>query len=199
MPEGLTASAGASGTSEIRSDIAALPNLGWYLVLPRNGSRNPNPQVAERKSPQPSRHRSAAVKAVVLVEAAIVVKGAAACIEVALLGIEPMLLVPIRPFTLILAPSIVRWGRRRFTIHGSADPLQDITRALRMRRHRAQHENQRKCQDRPLYHFTLPCAVNQKRVCAAVSNTAERASVPVAILVPLDDARGSAKGCRRPG
>src|SRR5215468_9844576 len=56
MPEGLTASAGASGTSEVRSDIAALPNLGCYLVLPRNGSRNPGPQVAWATdySPRPS-------------------------------------------------------------------------------------------------------------------------------------------------
>src|SRR5437868_12180059 len=51
MPEGLTAWAGASGTSAILSVIAALPNLGWYLVLPRNGARNPRPQVAKAKPP----------------------------------------------------------------------------------------------------------------------------------------------------
>src|SRR5437762_6524519 len=68
-----------------------------------------------------------------------------------------MLLVPIGPLALMLTPTVVRRGRRRLAIHGSADPLQYITRALRVRRRRIKHENQRKSQDRPLYHFTLPC------------------------------------------
>jgi len=55
MPEGLTASAGAVGTSVVLSVIAALPKTWIYIgvVLPRDGSHNPSPQVAEAESPQP--------------------------------------------------------------------------------------------------------------------------------------------------
>src|SRR5437868_3192772 len=99
---------------------------------------------------------SAAIKAVFLVEAALVLQRPAARVEVALLFIEPMLLVPIGPLALMLTPTILRRRRRRLAIHGSADPLQNITRALRVRRHRIHHKSQRKSQDRPLNHLTLP-------------------------------------------
>src|SRR5690349_8374219 len=39
MPEGLTASVGAAGTSEVLSVTMAIPISVPYLVLPRNGSR----------------------------------------------------------------------------------------------------------------------------------------------------------------
>src|SRR5437868_10186412 len=102
IPEGLTASAGASGTSAILSVIAALPNLGWYLVLPRNGSRNPTPQVAGAKPPLARALGSAAIKAVFLVVASLVVQRPAARIERALFFVEAMLLVPISPLALTL-------------------------------------------------------------------------------------------------
>src|SRR6516164_8841326 len=51
IPEGLTASVGAAGTSEILSVIAALPNLGLYLVLPRDGPCKPSWQIVERNLP----------------------------------------------------------------------------------------------------------------------------------------------------
>src|SRR5947207_646058 len=103
-----------------------------------------------------------------------------------------MLLVPIGPLALMLTPTVVRRGRRRLAIHGSADPLQYITRTLRVRRHRIKHEHQRKSQDRPLYHFNPPLHDRSKhriRTCAAISNTAERASVPALILLPFGGAR----------
>src|SRR6516164_6509884 len=154
MPEGLTASAGAAGTSAIRSDIAALPNLDCYLVLPRNGLRNPSRQVAAviRTVTEPT--RVSGRKSHVLVETAIVVQRPTTRVEVALFGIEAMLLMPISPLTLTFAPPVVGRGRRRLAIHGSTDPLQDIARTLRVRRHCTQHEKQRKRQDRQLQHFT---------------------------------------------
>src|SRR5204862_7414180 len=106
----------------------------------------------------------------------------------ALFFVEAMLLVPISPLALTLTPTILRRRWRRLAIHGSADPLQNITRALRVRRHRTEHKSQRKSQDRPLYHLTLPSATDPKiriHALSAVSNTAERASVPVAILLRL--------------
>src|SRR5689334_13710890 len=99
-----------------------------------------------------------------------------------------MLLAPIGPLALVLAPSVFRRGWGRLAIHGPADALQHVTRTLGMRRHSAQNENQRKGQDRPFNHFTLPCAMRSEfriHTFAGVLNTAERASVPVAILLPL--------------
>src|SRR5207302_5888950 len=117
-----------------------------------------------------------------------------------LLFIQAMLLVPISPLALMLAPTIIgSW--RRLAVHRSADPLQHVTRALRVRWHRTQHENQRKSQDRPLYHFHPPFApLIQKGIptFAAVSNTAGRVSVPVLILLPLHAAGDRVAGLRLP-
>src|SRR6266513_2808781 len=100
-----------------------------------------------------------------------------------------MLLAPIGPLALVLAPSVFRRGRGRLAVHGPADALQHVTRTLGMRWHSAENQNQRKGQDRPFNHFTLPCAIRSKfriHTSASVPNTAARASVPVATLLPLD-------------
>src|SRR6185437_8404816 len=80
----------------------------------------------------------AAVEPVLLVEATLIMQGAAPRVEIALLGVEPMPFVPIRPLALAVAP-IAIGAIGRLTVHGSADPLHDITRRLRARRQHTRH------------------------------------------------------------
>jgi len=85
---------------------------------------------------------SAAVKAVFLIEAALLVQPPAPRVEIALLFIEAMLLVPIGPLAFVLAPiSVAVRGRRRLAIQGSADPLHNIARGFRVRRNCAQRND----------------------------------------------------------
>jgi len=82
-----------------------------------------------RRQSLPSRVRSsAAVKTVFLVVPALVVQGPAARIESTLVGIEPMLLMPMRPPPFVLAPVIITMNR--LTVHLPADVPQHITRRL---------------------------------------------------------------------
>jgi hypothetical protein len=80
----------------------------------------------ERNLPSRANLGLTAVKTIFLVIAALVVQSPAARIEFALLGIEATLLMPIGALALVLAPTVIR----RLAIHGSADPLQNITRVL---------------------------------------------------------------------
>jgi hypothetical protein len=85
----------------------------------------------------------APVETVLLVKPALVTQSSAARIEIALLGIETTLLVPIGSVALVLAPTVLRRWRRPLAGHSSADALQDITRILRTRRRRRQQECKR--------------------------------------------------------
>src|SRR5947209_6106296 len=62
-------------------------------------------------------------------------------IEVALLGIEPALLVTIGPLALAVPRIGVAVGGRRLATQGSTDPLHNISSGLRMRRSRAERNN----------------------------------------------------------
>src|SRR5882724_11630827 len=146
MPEGLTASAGAGGTSEILSVITSAPKTRLvYVVPPRNGSRKSSRQAAKGK-PAVEHARLAAVKAVFLVVMALVVQRPAANVKLALLGIETALLATISPLALLIAPVIGAISGRRLAIHRPADPLYDVARSLRVRRQHAQRQERRQGQ-----------------------------------------------------
>src|SRR6516164_1586732 len=66
IPEGLTASAGAAGTSEILSVIAALPNLWIVSGTTERWSVQAQPASCGTESPEPATLRSAAGETIFL-------------------------------------------------------------------------------------------------------------------------------------
>lgn len=88
---------------------------------------------------RPSTLRSAAVKAVFPVNAALVVHRPAPSVELALLGIQTMLLVTIGSLVFVLMPIMV--AMHRLPIHLSANVFHYIAWSFRVRPHGAQRKN----------------------------------------------------------
>jgi hypothetical protein len=96
----------------------------------------------------PDYARSAAIKAVLLVVSTLIAQCSAARVQVSLLGVKAALLAPVALVAVAVAllPTIPGRRRRRFAIHGSTYPLQDIARILRLGRPSSDHQSQRKDQ-----------------------------------------------------
>ena len=194
MPEGLTASAGAGGISETsighreRSQISV--RFIWYSR--EMGSASPAGKLPGRRHSAKTALCSAAVEAVLLVEPALVVHCPAARIEIALLGIETTLLMPIGPLALLVAP-IMRVARRRSRFPVMALPMPCKTSPAFWAFAGSVPNRSVKEQITRDNLTTIPSLARSTRrpvdTGAAVPNTAARASVPPAILLPLDRAQ----------